>query len=571
MPRVRAGEREVATAPIPGVRKQTGGSAIAEGAGVEAAKVGTGEAIARLGGAVAALGVRTYADLAEDARRRADSVAILEAERKIGEWENKRLYDPQSGALNVRGKDAMGLPETLAAEYATLTGEIEKGLGTDRQREAFARVKTSRGLGLDLTIQRHVAGEINRYEGEELQATVENAQQSAVANALDPDRVAQELDRAVGAIKTHAPRLGLGPQAIEKQVARVTSQTHKGVIDRLLANDLDQKAKAYFDEVKGQISGEMLGQVEKALDEGTLRGQSQRKADEIVTAGGTLTDQREKAKAITDPKLRDAVEARIEHNAAIAEREDREIEEKRLNAAYDTIDRTGDWTKIPASVWTDLPGSARLSLKNYAEDKARGIPTKTDLGSYYTLTNLVTGDRDKFLTTNLIEYRGKLSEGDFKQMADLQMRLRAGDDKAADKVVNGFRTNAEIWNGVLVTTKLDKDSTEANELHKELDRRIDRFQQDIGKEATNEQKQLIADNLVGKVVLEPGGWANILPGGKPFYDVTKKSYEITIADIPAAQKSAVEAGLKARGIATVTNDMIVDAWLSVKRRLGEIK
>lgn len=570
MPTVQRRDREVSTAPIPGVRKTTGGSAIAEGAGVEQAKANVGEEISQLGGRVAAFGVRNYQAIVEQQRDRADSIALLEAERKIGEWENKRLYDPQTGALNVRGKDAMGLPETVGAEYTKLTSEIEKGLSTDRQREGFQRMKQSRGMGLDLTLQRHVFGEINRYEGEELKASVENFQQSAVANAQDPARVAQDLDKAVSALKTHLPRLGFGPQAIEKQVAAVTTATHVGVIDRLLANDDDGKASAYYDEVKDQISGDARAKVEKNLEEGSLRGESQRKSDEIILAGGTLTEQRNKAKEIADPKLRDAVEARIEHNNAIKEREDREREEQVLKGAYDTIDRTGQWTKIPASVWTGLSGSSRSALKNYAEQKAQGIPVKTNLSSYYTLTTMAGSEPEKFLKSNLLEYRDKLSESDFKQMSDLQMRMRAGDAKASEKTINGFRTNNEIWNGVLVSTKLDKDSQEANELHKELDRRIDQFQQDTGKEATNEQKQLIADNLVGNVVLEPGGWANILPGGKPFYDVTKKAYQVTVGDIPAAQKSQVEATLKAKGI-PVTPESIVDFWLQVKRRLGEVK
>lgn len=570
MPRVRQAEREVSTTPIPGVRQTTGGSAIAEGAGVEAAKAGTGEAIARIGGAIGDFGVRTYAEITEQARRRADSVAILSAERRISEWENSRLYDPKTGALNVRGKDAMTLPETIAAEYAALTGEIEKELGTDRQREAFARVKVSRGTGLDLTIQRHVFGEINRYEGEELKATVVNAQQAAIANALDPNRVALELDRAIGAIKTHAPRLGLGTQAIEKEVAAVTSATHEGVINRLLANDLDAKAQAYFEEVRGQISGDAIAKIERALEEGSIRGESQRQADAIVSAGGTLTQQREKVRAIADPKLRDAVQARVEHEAAVREREDRERIEETLNSAYDTIDRTGAWTSIPANIWSELPGSARSALRNYAEDKARGVPIKTDLASYYSLTNLASSDPEKFVTTNLLEHKARLSESDFKQFADLQLRMRTGDTKAADKVIDGFRTDAQIWNGVLVATGLDKDSKEAHALHKELDRRIDQFQQDTGKKATNEQKQAMADNLTGIVVLEPGGWENILPGGRPFYDVTKKAHEIRLADIPQAQRAIVEQRLTAAGIKP-TPDAVVDAWLRAKRQLGEIK
>ncbi len=570
MPTVQRREREISTAPIPGVRKTTGGSAIAEGAGVEQAKANVGEEISQLGGRVAAFGVNAYADIVEESRRRADSVAILEAERKLSQWENKKLYDPQTGALNVRGKDAMGLPEGIDAEFESVAGQIEKGLGTDRQREAFARVRMQRGSGLSLTIQRHVREQMNVYEGEELKATVENAHESAIANALDPERVDAEIDRAVGAIRHHAPRLGLGPEAIEKQIAGVTSSTHAGVIDRLIQSDKAEEAQIYFDKNKAEITGEQLTKTEKNLEEGSLRSQSQKEADRIFAAGGTETQQLAEAAKIANPKLRDETEARIEHRNAVKERADREVREERTNSAYDVIDKTGDWTKIPASVWTDLPGSTRSAIKSYAEDKARGIPTKTNLKDFYGLTTMVGNKPDDFMKLDIYEYRNKLSESDFKQMAELQMRMRTGDTKAAEKAINGFRTNGEIWNGVLTSTKLDKDSQEANELHKEMDRRIDQFQQDTGKEATNEQKQAIADNLVGNVVLEPGGWGNILPGGKPFYDVTKKSYQIQIGDVPAGQRKTIEAKLKEKGL-PVTPDSVVDFWLQTKRRLGEIK
>lgn len=569
MPVVRR-DREVSTAPLPGVRKGAASSAIAEGAGVEIAKANKADAIAGLGSTVARAGVRTYAEIAEESRRRADSVAILNAERRLAEWENKRLYDPATGALQKRGKDAMGLPEELRAEYTTLTGEIEKELATDRQREAFTRVKTSRGMGLDLTIQRHVFGEMNRYEGEELKAMVENAQSAAVANALDPDRVARELDRAIGAIRTHAPRLGLGPQAIEKQVAAVTSATHRGVIDRLLANDLDTKAAVYFEEVKPQIYGDDLIRVEKAIDEGSLRGDSQRKADAIIAAGGTFAEQRDRAKAIDDAKLRDAVEQRIEHNQIIAERAEREANEATLTNAFNIVDRSHDVRSIPPGIWSNLPGNAKASLRSYAEHLARGVPVKTDLAAYYSLMEDAAKNPEKFVTTNLLEFRGKLDEPEFKQIADLQLRLRTGAGEEADKVLNGFRTNTEIWAGILNDAGLKKDSAEAYQLHKEIDRRVDQWQADKGKPATNEEVQAIADNLIGVVVLNPGGWVNIFPGGQPFSAVTKRAHEITIADIPAAQRSVVEERLKAAGI-TLTTDAVIDTWLRAKRRAGEIK
>jgi len=580
MPVVRR-EREVSTAPLPGVRKTAALTGLSEGAGVESAKVGVGASIAGVGSQAARMGVSAFAKIQQESRDRADSVAILEAERRIAEWENRRLYDPEKGALNVRGKAAMALPDELANEYASLTGEIEKTLGSDRQRQAFARVKTSRGMGLDLTVQRHVFGEMNRYEGEELKATVENAQQAAIANALDPARVGVELDRAIGAIKTHAPRLGLGPEAVEKQVAAVTSSTHVGVIDRLLTNDKDKAARAYFEETRGQINGEAIAKVERALDEGTLRGESQRKADEIVLEGGTLTAQREKVRAIDDPKLRDAVQQRVEHEAAIKERTDRETEEATLQGAYNIVDKNGgNVNGIPPATWSGLSGGARSALRSYAEHIARGVPVKTDLPTFYGLMQKAGTDPQGFVTENLLQYRHKLDEVEFKQLSGLQLSIRSGNAKAADKDLAGFRTKSEILDDSLRQYGIEpggKDQTpeERNaiaQLRRMLDLRIDGQQELTGKKATNPDIQQAVDDLLSAraEVKEEGTWSGFFTSA-PFFDTTttKRLIDLKPGDVPAQYRmQIVEALNKARR--PVSDTTILDMYLEARAR-GLIK
>lgn len=570
MPLVERRQREVTTAPIPGVRKTAAKTALSEGAGVEAAKAGASEAMAGFGGRVAREGINAYTQMAEESRRRADSVAILEAERKLGQWENDRLYNPETGALQRRGKDAMGLPEEMRGEFDQVAGEIEKGLGSDRQREAFARVRASRGQGLDLNIQRHVFGEMNRYEAEELKASVENAQASAIANALDPQRVGVELDRAIGAIKTHAPRLGLGPEAVQEQVDKVTSQTHAGVINRLLANDKDKQAKAYFEETKGQITGDDLIRTEKAIDEGSTRAESQRKADEIIASTESFDDQLEQAKTIEDAKLRDAVEQRIEHNQIVTERKEREEKESTLTAAYNVVDKSHDVTSIPPATWANFTGAEKSGLRSYAEHMAKGIPVQTDLKTYYGLIDDAAKQPEKFITANLLQYRGRLDETEFKQLANLQLSMRTGKTKDADKVLEGFSSNEQIWNGILIETGIKKDSKEAVHLREEITRRVDRFQEDTGKKMTDSEKIELGRNLTTQIVLEPGSWANILPGGRPFYDQSKRAIDVTISDVPASEKSAVEAALKAAGV-KVTNDSIMTTWIAAKQRMGKPK
>jgi len=580
MPLVERRQREVSTAPLPGVRKTAAATAVSEGANVEAAKVGIGQSIAGLGATVGRMGAQKFAEIQQQARNRADSVAILEAERKIGEWENKRLYDPETGALNVRGKEAMALPDTLANEFATLTGEIEKGLGSDRQRDAFNRVKTSRGMGLDLTIQRHVFGEMNRYEAEELKATVENAQQSAIANALDPARVGVELDRAVGAIKTHAPRLGLGPEAIEKQVAAVTSSTHVGVIERLLSTDRDKAAKAYFEETRGQINGDAIAKVERAIDEGSLRGESQRAADEIILAGGTLTEQRAKVRAIEDPKLRDAVQTRIEHEAAVREREEREAEEATLQGAYNIVDKTGNVNSIPSPTWSGLTGGARSALRNYAEHIARGVPVKTDLPTFYGLMKKAGDDPAAFVTENLLQYRHKLDEVEFKQLAGLQLSIRSGNTKAAEKDLAGFRTNAQILDDSLRQYGIQPDGKEQTDqekvaiaqLRRMLDQRVEAQSALTGKKPTNVDIQQAVDDLLSASaeVRQQGTWGGLFSAA-PFFDTTttKRLIDMQPGDVPEQFRAQIVATLqKARR--PVSETTILDMYLEARAR-GLIK
>jgi hypothetical protein len=87
--------------------------------------------------------------------------------------------------------------------------------------------------------------------------------------------------------------------------------THVGVIDRLLANDQDLAAKQYYDAHKADVTGAATIAVERALEEGSTRGESQRQADTITAKAATLGDALTQVRAIADPKVRDATEERV--------------------------------------------------------------------------------------------------------------------------------------------------------------------------------------------------------------------------------------------------------------------
>lgn len=552
MPIVRRAERQVGIAALPGVRKTAADTPASLGVGLEYAKADKFAAQAGFGERAARIGLETYGRIVEEERTAADQTALLEANNTIAEWKNQRLFDPETGAFAQKGKAAQPLPEQIQQEFDKVTSEIEKTLHTDRQRTAFANLRAQEWQALDLQVRRHVFGEMQQFQAGELKSLVENSVNAAISSASDPALVAIELEKAVSAIATNAPRLGLGPEAIEAQVRAVQSQTHVGVISKLLADENDQAAQAYFEAAKSQIDGEVIDQVVKALDEGTLRGQAQKTADEIIRAGGTLTEQLEKTKGL-EPKLRDQVEQRLEHKDAVTKRAKAEEKEADMRSAYDILDRTPNVAKIPPTLWTSFDGGTRSAMLSYATRRAKGEPIETDLATYYQLMVGAGVDPTGFAADNLLRYRHKLDEGDFKQLAGLQLSIKNGDAKATEKELGPFRTRGQVLEDTLTAHGMDpnaKANTEEGkaiaQLRRMLDRRVELLQGTTGKKASNEDIQAELDALLSRSVRVPGSWWNIFPGGKSFTDTDKRLLDLTVGDIPSVERSQIEAALKAR-------------------------
>lgn len=569
------GQRKVGTDAIPGARKTAGETPLSEGAGLEEARANKFEALAGLGhvalGAGLALG-REQQRVRDDEQRRADEIAVLNAQNQLATWESKRVYDPQSGALSQKGRDSFGLPEAVGDEFHQVAGDIAAGLGTDRQRIAFARVQQERGQQLDLTLRRHVYGEMQHYEGQELQALVDNSRSAAIANATDPRRVGVELGRAVDAITTHAPRLGLGPEEIKKQIAGVTTATHVGVIEELLAQDQTKSAQVYFEETRSQINGDAIARVEKALDAGKTRGEAQKQADAILAAGGTFTEQREKARKIDDPEVRDSVMQRLEHEDTIRERDARDQNERVMRNVYDVVDRTHDVNKIPPATWATLSGGERASLHAYADRLAKGIAVETDLPTYYSLMTKAGTDPEKFATSNLLEYRAKLGDTEFKQLTGLQLSIRNGDRAKADKELSDFNIHNDIVNDTLSVYGVDPHAKPASaqgvaiaNLRGMLRTRVQAMEQLTGKKPTPDDIRGTLDELLSTSVKVPGSWWNIFPGGAPFFDSDKRIIDLTIGDVPAGDRTQIEDALKRAG-RPVSDQTVLNLFIEGKAR-----
>lgn len=574
MPTVPRPQRQIETRALPGARLSAAETDLSTGAGVEEARGRKWSTIGRsLGGAIGQT-AGVLGEIATQERDKADQVALLGASNQLSMWENKRLYEPTTGALSLKGKDAQGLPETIAGEYTEVADTIESGLTTARQKAAFQRYRLNKQGEIDLTIRRHVFGEMKAYDSQETQSAVDNAINAAIINANDPRRVGVELGNALEVARGYAKRNGVGPEALEGQLDAITTKAHVGVIEQLLSQDKTAAANVYFEETKSQINGEQQARIEKALQVGTAKKAGQVKADEILGAGGTLTEQREKARAIEDPDVRDNVMARLEHESAIQDKTQRDLEEANLNRAYQIVDSSKSVDGIPADLRAQL-AEHMPALRSYALSRARGVPVETDPKTFYSLMDKVAYDPEGFSTTNLLAYRNKLDEGDWKQLVGLQLSARKGDKAAVDHELAGFRTKNDIFDETIQQYGIDpktKDKAVLNslaQLRSMIDLRVNAAQQpDANGKRTpvnNVELKRTIEGVISQTVHKDGTFSDLFWGGVPAWrnGTNTRLIDMQPEDVPADQKASLERALRAKQ-RPVTPQTVLDLYLELQ-------
>lgn len=578
MPTVQAyGPQKVDTTPLPGARK-TGPAGVADTAASLGG--GIGDALANLGetGARVADQAMSVVDkVRADEQNQADQVALLSASRQKAEAEHQALFgtDGTDGALGVRGHDTLGLRDVVKGKLLDRFAAIDAStLTNDKQRIRAQADSDQRWESIGHTLDAHTLEQMGQWDASETKAAVDTSVQAAVAHSTDPvgamERVGLELGRGVSAITDFAARHGIGDETRDAQVAAFRSSVHVGVVKQLLAKDQAGKAAIYFEHAREFIAGEDQPALVAALDVGTTRTEAQQQADAIVAAGGTLTEQRAKAKAITDAapddphaaKVRDAVTGLIEHEYAVKQAADRDHEEQAALDGAHIVDTLGSTKFIPPATWAGYSLATMASLKSYEKSLTEKGHVETDWNTFYPLFTMGTNEatRDKFAQVNLLDYRGSLADGEFKQLTELQAAVRKGDMSAADRVAAADRQQAQIVNEGLASAGLDPTPAApgAPGYNKDMADRVVQFRRAVreasarqahlngDKPATDAQVQSIVDAFLTPVTPETFHLFGANDPRRLAFE-TAQAQATAAADVPAGERRRIEAALRRNG------------------------
>ncbi len=502
------------------------------------------------------------ADIAQKERARANQIRLLEERRALNEWEYKNLYDPKTGAVNRVGKDAFGLHESLSSDYDKFTQERKKGLASGEQQAAFDQMAESRRESMSSWVAGHVNRQTQVVEEAEFKASLESSKERG---SIDPRNAKSETTFIQQETMRRGQQLGWGQEQLNQALRSEESDLHYRAVNRMLAKGQDLAAESYFKQVEGRLDPDVATKLTKDLEEGSLRGASQRQALEITAHHYDLNSAMNAVDKIDDPKVQDATRQRVKERFQERERSQDMSRERQFQNAWNILEETKSLDKVPPNMIRSLKPNEQSAMAARARQLAENQHVSTDWNDYYNLKSIasVNETRDEFLTTNLLLYRTKMADPEFKELVNLQASLRKGDHKAA-KVLDGFRTDQSIVSDALNSAGIDPtpkqgkaDATKVALFRRKVDEEIIKVQERSGKKATSLEVQGIVDNLMVQGVTQKG-W---------FFDTKKRAFElnagesleIKATDVPKPERMKIEDALRRKGL-PVTEKSVLELY-----------
>ncbi len=198
----------------------------------------------------------------------------------------------------------------------------------------------------------------------------------------------------------------------------------------------------------------------------------------------------------------------------------------------------GRWDSLPPSLKSEVPGDKLGALRDFAAKVSKGEPVETDLDVYYTLrTNPAT-----LQAANLLAFKNKLSDADFKELARQQEDARAGSASQTQVQTVQQRMNMRLNEmGVDPSPKTGgTDSRKVAQVWVLLDQRVRAAEAAAGRRLKPEEMDAQIDGLFSTVEVKGALWGTS----------TRRAFELQPSDqivVPDSDRQQIMSALKNAG------------------------
>ena len=410
-----------------------------------------------------------------------DTTRAMEYRNFIEKTKMKYLNDPENGYFSKLGKRAMADPNDPDSGANGVVNAITRELETKQQElgltsgkgKQYADYFTASQLnGIILATGKHEKEQRLKWQEAVTQESIDVSTQEMINNALtNPEEIDKQISNINAAVLFYGQQVGYDEETLrasqKKEVSKslyltIETLAKKGeigaealfekykdqlapeyiaqleptiketrykyfetVLNSFLAEDEFTQAKSFLNEHKDDFKPERVVIYKEAIKDKELKYNSRILADSIIGKAKNEQEAFEMVKSIKDSDLADMATTRIaKHYGRQTHIEDLEKREL-LKSFYDTAlykiqnDEPITIDDIPEG----LDSETKLSLMNYINKN--GQP-EDDNQIWQELYNMSVNNAQGFAALDLNQYRGFLSESEFKQFLKRQEDIKTG-------------------------------------------------------------------------------------------------------------------------------------------------
>jgi hypothetical protein len=496
------------------------------------------------------------------AQEDAYQVAMLNIRNKVSELETELLYNRDTGALNTKSGNALGVTtDTIAAFNKNVQG-LEKELSDDRQKQALKQYALTRQDAINKVLNKHEAGQLTIFDDEQTKSMISNEKIKAGRNHLDNDEINMSILTQQAAIGDYATRHGKSADWIKSEKTLIASETHKEVINQMLSSGNDALALDYYNKVmKEKTLIDKGGKIGVLVNRSNELAEGNRLADTIWDEVGPEDDEEavdlddmvgkiktdsEEVKSIAKTSLK---ERKGIHDASVKERHD-----ANSSSVWRALAEGSLYSEVIAMPeYIALRGEEQIQVKRYVDSGGQSKqPSNNQWGKYWDYANdpdrLVGMTPDEIET--LVPTIGRKLTNNLQQMKVSMGKIDLSSVKLTDKTFKEIAVAAGI-------DPFNKDSkVRVAQIHEFVMGILSEAQQDKGRPLTyDEKKNIMQSEIDNQVIINTGLFSK---KAVPLFTLSEE--EKAKVNVPQKMRLDIEKALRARGI-RVSDDIIKQYYI----------
>lgn len=183
--------------------------------------------------------------LANKSREQADTASIMDADRKLTEWQQNTMFNPEGGVYTRKGGAALDITNQTLGQFEEAQAKIAETLTSEQQKARYAQIVASRRNSLSNELNKYEFAQREQHYDDTAEGQRRSAIQGAALYANDPQQLAYYQAKMNVVEGSEAQRKGLPPELAEQKRLEANTRLNAAVIEQLAARD-PMKAKQYF-------------------------------------------------------------------------------------------------------------------------------------------------------------------------------------------------------------------------------------------------------------------------------------------------------------------------------------